>query len=85
MAAIIYFLCALTCVTCAVLLLRAYAQTRVHLLLWSGLCFVGLTANNVLLVLDRLVYPDVDLTIPRLSAALAGLLLLLFGLIWEKD
>jgi hypothetical protein len=84
-AAIIYALCAITCVTCAVLLLRAYAQTGVHLLLWSGLCFVGLTVNNVLLVLDRVVYTDVDLSIPRLSAALVGLLLLLFGLIWEKD
>ena len=85
MAAVIYSLCALTSLACAVLLLRAYRQSRVNLLLWSGLCFVGLTASNVLLVLDRIVYPDVDLLIARWSAALVGLLLLLFGLIWEKD
>jgi hypothetical protein len=85
MAAIIYSLCSITCLACAVLLLRGYARTRAHLLLWSGLCFVGLTANNVLLVLDRIVFPDVDLAVPRLVAALAGLVLLLFGLIWEKD
>jgi len=85
MAAIIYTLCSITCFACAVLLLRGYFRTRVHLLLWSGLCFVGLTVNNVLVVLDRVVFPEVDLAIPRLLAALAGLLLLLFGLIWEKD
>jgi hypothetical protein len=84
-AAVIYSLCALTSLACAVLLLRSYARTRVHLLLWSGLCFVGLTLNNILLVLDRVVLPEVDLAVPRLAAALAGLLLLLFGLIWEKD
>jgi hypothetical protein len=85
LAALIYTLCSLTCLACAILLLRGYAQTRVHLLLWAGLCFVGLTASNVLLVLDRIVYPEVDLAIPRLSAALIGFLFLVFGLIWEKD
>jgi hypothetical protein len=85
MAALIYTLCALTCVACSVLLLRSYLQTRTHLLLWSSLCFVGLTASNVLLVLDRLVYPDVDLTTVRLAAALVGLLLLLIGLVWESE
>lgn len=84
MAALIYSLCALTGLTCAILLLRSYQKTRVHLLLWSGLCFVGLTASNVLLVLDRIVYPEVDLTAARLTAALIGLMLLLFGLIWEN-
>jgi hypothetical protein len=85
MAALIYTLCALTCLACAALLLRSYLETRMHLLLWSGLCFVGLTASNVLLVLDRLVYPDIDLTTVRLSAALVGLLLLLIGLVWESE
>lgn len=85
MAALIYSLCALTGLICAVLLLRSYQKTRVHLLLWSGLCFIGLTASNVLLVLDRIVYPDVNLITLRLAAALVGLLLLLFGLIWENE
>lgn len=85
MAAVIYTLCALTCLVCAVLLLRGFQKTRGRLLLWSGLCFVGLTVSNVILVLDRLVYPEMDLTTPRLVAALVGMLLLVFGLIWEGD
>lgn len=86
MASVVYTLCALTCLTCAALLLRAYRETRAHLLLWSGLCFVGLTANNVLLVVDRVVLgPEVDLSTMRLATAFCALLLLLFGLIWEQD
>ena len=85
MAALIYTLCAVTCLVCAVLLLRSYQRTRVHLLLWSGLCFAGLTASNVFLVLDRVVYPEVDLSMLRLGSAFVALLLLLYGLIWETD
>jgi hypothetical protein len=85
MAALIYSLCAITSLVCSVLLLRAYARSRTSLLLWSGLCFVGLTANNVLLVVDRLVLPFTDLTTMRLSVAFFALMLLLVGLIWEND
>ena len=84
MAAVIYSLCALTCLACAVLLFRSYRQARARLIFWSALCFIGLTASNILLVLDRLVLPN-DLSTPRLAAAFLGLLLLLFGLIWEAD
>jgi len=86
MASLVYTLCALTCLACAALLLRGYRETRAPLLLWSGLCFVGLTANNVLLVVDRvLTGPDVDLSTMRLATAFCALLLLLFGLIWEQE
>ena len=85
MAAVIYSLCALTGLACAILLLRSYQKTRVGLLLWSALCFFGLTASNVFLVLDRIVYPDIDFSTVRLATALVGLLLLLFGLIWENE
>jgi len=85
MAAAIYTLCSITSLLCAILLLRAYARSRVTLLLWSGLCFVGLTANNVLLVVDRIVLPLVDLSTLRLSVAFFALMLLLVGLIWEND
>lgn len=85
MAAVIYTLCALTSLACAVLLLRSYARSRLRLLLWSGLCFVGLTLNNAMLVVDRVLLPLTDLTIVRLSIAFAALMLLLFGLIWEND
>lgn len=83
MYAAIYTLCALTSLACAFLLLRSYAATRFRLLLWAGLCFVVLTANNVLLVLDRIVLPTVDMSMPRLVMALVAVLLLLVGLIVE--
>ena len=85
MAHLIYTLCALTCLVTAVLLLRSYQKTHVHLLLWSGLCFAGLTISNVFLVLDRVVYPDIDFSMPRLASAFVGMLLLLYGLVWETD
>jgi hypothetical protein len=82
---LIYGLCALTSAACAALLLRSYFGTRFRLLLWSGLCFIGLTLNNVLLVLDRLVYTAVDLSTWRLVVALAAILFLLYGLIVESS
>ena len=85
MAPLVYALCALTCLACAALLLRGFIETRGPLLLWSALCFMGLTAGNVILVLDRVFLPDVDLSTPRLATAFFSLLLLLFGLIWEQE
>ena len=85
MAAIIYTLCTVTSLTCAALLFRGFQRSRQRLLLWSGLCFAGLTVNNLLLVLDRLVFTEMDLSTPRLAAAFAGVLLLLVGLIFEGD
>lgn len=88
MAAAIYTLCALTSITCFVLLWRSWRASGARLLFWSALCFGALSVNNVLLVLDRVVWPDpvqVDLYIPRLITALIAVLLLLFGLVWEED
>jgi len=86
MATVIYSLCALTSLTCLVLLWRSYRATRARLLFWSALCFLLLTVNNVLLVLDKVVFPvEVDLSAWRLGAALAAVALLLYGLIWEED
>lgn len=66
------------------MLLRSYLKTRARLLLWSGICFIGLTANNILLFLDLIVVPDVDLSLWRHIATLSGLVLLLYGLIWDS-
>lgn len=85
MAETIYTLCTLTSLACAWLLLRSYRATRHRLLFWSGLCFGGLTLNNILLLVDKLVLPDTDLTALRLATALVALLLLLYGLIYEKE
>lgn len=83
--AMIYLLCALTALACFALLWRGWRATRVSLLFWSGLCFAGLTASNVLLVVDKLALPDVDLTPLRSGVTLAALLLLIFGLVWGDD
>jgi len=80
---LIYGMCAIMAGIVAALLLRGYKQSRFRLLLWSGTCFVGLTANNILLVLDRLVFTSTDLSTWRLSIALCSLSLLLCGLILE--
>ena len=85
MAAIIYFLCTLTCLACFGFLWRAWRASRSRLLFWSALCFAGLSLNNFLLVIDMLVLPAVDLSTLRLVVALAAPLLLLFGLIWEEE
>ena len=83
MANLVYILCALTSLACAVLLLRKYGQSRVRLLLWSGLCFLGLALNNTLLFIDLRVVPAVDLSIWRSVPVVLGLGVLLYGLIWE--
>jgi hypothetical protein len=83
MATAVYLLCILTSALCAVLLARGYRATRVRLLLWSALCFACLALNNVLLFVDVRVFPKTDLSIVRTLPAIAGALLLLYGLIWE--
>ena len=83
MAEAVYFLCALTSAGCAALLLRAYARRRTRLLLWCALCFIGLTLNNVLLFTDLVLVPDVDLSLLRQVSALASVLVLLYGLVWD--
>ncbi|MES2323668.1 MAG: DUF5985 family protein [Pseudomonadota bacterium] len=86
MAFTIYSLCTLTSLACAWLLLGSYRRTGHPLLFWSGLCFVGMTLNNVLLMLDKLVFPTtIDLLPWRLAAAFVSVCLLLFGLIYEKE
>jgi hypothetical protein len=80
----VYLLCAATSAACAALLLRAYLRHRTRLLLWSSLCFVLLAVNNTLLFVDLSVATAVDLSLWRSVTALAGVSVLLFGLIWES-
>jgi len=82
----LFLLAALTSFACMVLLFRGYARTGVRLLLWSGLCFIFLTANNVLLFIDTVVLPaQVDLRVQRLVVALIGIACLLYAFIWEAE
>ena len=84
MAAAVYVLCALPSLACAVLLLRGYQARGVRLLLWSGLAFIGFAFGNIMLVIDRLVVgPEIDLSIWRSLPVLAGLGVLIYGLVWD--
>jgi len=85
MALIIYLLCTLTSFACSYMLLRNYFSIQSKILLWSGLCFVGLFVNNLFLIIDALTGPGVDLLTVRLALSFISLLFLLFGLIWEDN
>jgi hypothetical protein len=85
MAVTIYSLCALTALICAILLFSGFRRSGYRLLLWSGLCFSGLTLNNGLLVIDKILLPDVDLSLFRTATAAVSMIVLLFGLIWDAE
>jgi len=80
----IFALCALTSLGCALLLLRSYRATRARLLLWSSICFVGLAINNILVCVDFIILPQVDLSALRAAVALIAILFINFGLIWDS-
>jgi hypothetical protein len=84
LATVIYALCAITSLTCAALLARGYRQSGARLLLWSSLCFAGLALNNVLLFIDMRVAPETDLSVLRSLPALGGLMILIYGLVWDS-
>jgi hypothetical protein len=83
MAAFVYLLCLLTSAGCAALLWRTYRRGRAKLLFWASLCFLGLALNNLLLFVDLVIVPDVNLELWRASVALASIGVLLYGLVGE--
>jgi hypothetical protein len=82
---IVYVLCFLTSLVCAWMLGRSYVRNGTRLLLWSAICFGFLACNNLALVLDLVVWPDVDLRLLRLVLALAAILSLIWGFVWEVE
>ena len=86
MAPLIYSLCALVAALCTFLLLRGWLASSYRLLLWTGLCFGGLTITNVLLFVDKIILPpEIDLSLPRLIVTLASMGVLLYGLVWDAQ
>jgi len=83
--AAVYILCFLTSSACAFLLARNYLRTSARLLLWSAVCFVLLAGNNLVVIVDLLVLPQLNLSIPRIAFSLAAVLVLLFGFIWDLE
>ena len=85
-ASLVYLLGTVVSLLCAILLLRAYGSVRMKLLLWSGLCFIGLTLSNALLFIDLvLLSSDTDLYMARLGTAVAAMLVLVYGLVFESE
>ncbi len=85
MATIVYALSTLTCIACAYLLLRSFKRNGTRLLLWSGLCFIGMALNNALATVDVNTAPEVlDLATVRVLVSLISLSTLVFGLTWES-
>lgn len=84
-AAAVYVLCALTSFACAVFLLRAYVGRRLNLLFWSGLGFIGFALGNLFLVIDTMMVPAIDLRFFRSVPVLAGLVVLIYGLVWDTE
>jgi hypothetical protein len=93
MAVAVYILCAVTSLACAVLLFRGYRRTggAARFLLWSSLCFATLAVNNAILFVDQVMLPNVDgllgvrFALWRSGAAIVGMALLLYGLIWDAE
>jgi hypothetical protein len=83
MNVLVYALIAIISLVCAVLLARRYAASGARMLLWSAICFAGLTASNVVLFLDFVLFPGVDLLNLRLTMTAASLAVLVIGFIWE--
>ena len=81
MAHVVYILCALTSIGCMVLLFGRYGKTRVNLLFWSALAFFFFTITNILLFVDLVVVPKVDMAVWRNISTLAGVSVLLYALI----
>lgn len=81
----VYLLCLLTAGACALLLARTYWRTGMRLLLWSALCFLFLAVNSLAVILDILVFPDVDLSLVRTLSLLAAVCVLLFGFLWDRE
>lgn len=83
--AVVYLLCLATSIICAGLLVRTYLQNRSRLLLWTAVAFGLLALNNFFLVLDMLVFAEVDLRLLRHASAGAAVIVLIYGFISESD
>lgn len=85
MPALIYSLCIVTSLFCAWLLFRAYREQRITLLFWCGLFFAFQACNDFVLVVDKLVVPDIDLSVYRYVVGLMAVCVLLYGLIMQTE
>ena len=83
--ALVYLLCFATSALCAFLLGRSFGRSRSRMLFWSALCFALLAVVNFIVILDLLVFPEMDFRPLRLWLSLLAVAVLLFGFIWDED
>ena len=76
-------MCTATSGLCTWLLLRAWRRSRAALLVWSALCFLLLTLNNLLVFVDVVLLPDIDLSLLRLTSSLLATAVLIYGFVWD--
>ena len=84
MTALVYALIAVIAALCSLLLLRRYARSGARLLLWSAVCFGGLTLSNIVLFVDLVLFPGGDQLNLRLMITAGALALLVYGFIWDS-
>lgn len=82
--AMVYGLCLLASVLCAALLFRAWRHDGSRLLLWTAAAFGFFALNNLALVLDMVVFVDIELWPARMITNLLGFGVLLYGFVWES-
>jgi len=82
---IVYVLCLVTSIICAWLLVRAYRRGQARLLLWSAVAFTFLALNNLFVVMDMILLPEIDLSVARQAMAFSAVAVLLYAFIWEMD
>ncbi|HEY1125928.1 MAG TPA: DUF5985 family protein [Sphingobium sp.] len=81
----VYLLCFLTSSLCGFLLGRSWWRSGARILLWSAICFTLLAANNLVVIFDMVLYPDIDFRLWRNLFALAGISVLLYGFVWDQQ
>jgi hypothetical protein len=80
-AIVVFVLAALTSATNSALLFRAFSQSKVRLLLWTGLFFLVLTLSNLLLIVDA--FTTTSFAAAQTVCSFLAISVLIFGLVWE--
>lgn len=84
MAGIVYILCAVLSLSCALLLMSGFRKNKFRLLFWSSIGFFGFALNNILLFVDIIMLPSTDLLVLRTMPALIGMMIMVYGLVSDS-
>jgi hypothetical protein len=82
---VVYLLCLVTSVICAGLLIRAWRRSRTPFLMWCAVAFSLLALNNLFVVADMILFPDIPFWGLRQAAAFSAVAVLIYAFVWEID